>query len=420
MRPVIFRVPAIAFVLTAVLFSFAVTHSSSSFSQAFITVPDDYPTITQAMNSAVAGDTIEVLPPVSGDEVVYHENVILKAGVHLMSSDPSSVTIRAASNALPVVRILKANDQYPTILSGFKVTGGSIGVKVDINKADDFNFLSGTEIVIAGNWIVDNENHGIDAYTAESSLGKVQGDLIVNNLISGHSKSGIWLGVVAVVVNNTIDNNGLPGDGEDTKAVGIAITRNNIGSSTIHNNIITNNEGFGIDTFYMEGIFDGNPIGNITHNNIWNNNGAGAGTAGNVNINRSLFSGGTNLIVNPQFNASTDFGYMPSSGSQCIDAGDKELYNAGRFPELLANDLTQSIGGRIYPVGGQVDIGAIEYNPNPHQLPSSTPTSTRTPTPTSTPKPTVGADLNGDGYINGLDMFLMQQQWHSITPTPGP
>lgn len=364
---------------------------------AVLYVPDDYATITNAMAAAAPGYEIRVSPRPGQP---YVENVILKAGVRLTGSTPEKTIIQSASSALPVIRILTANQTYPTEISGFKITGGDIGIKCDVH---DFNFIDGTEIVIAGNWITDNTRMGIDLYTAKNGP---KPHLIINNVITRHRDAGIILTAVARVINNTISHNGFPDDGRDRDASGIVIASDKIGSTVLYNNNITYNEGVGLETFFIPGLLPGNPVGTIEANNFYGND------KGNTNISRDIFAGGLNISQEPAYQGGNPFNYMPVPSSPCVDRGLNSAYNLDRFPL----DYTQNYSGRIY--NSIIDIGAIEYAPYADLIPTPTPTPTRTATPTVTPLPTLSADFNRDGYIDAKDLFLFMQQWQSITPTP--
>jgi len=366
-----------------------------------IIVPVDALTINGAVALADEGDVIEVQ---AGQTCT--ENVVLKAGVSLVSSSPDITLIQAASSALPVISLPQGDQEGSNLVTeirGFKISGGSIGIKIDAGDPNDL--FKKIQVIISGNWITDNDSTGIDVQT---KLGGPH--WIVNNLVTHHRDAGITVNSPSHVVNNTVDQNGFPGDGGSRIATGINFANDNASGSTLFNNNVTNNEGDGLFVLSIPGVLEVD-VSPIEANNFWGNGGLNANTPDDV------FAGGQNISENPQYSQAgpvTPFDYMPLSSSPCLDRGVNSALDLGRF----SLDLTQSPGGRVYPTDGTIDIGAVEYNPHPFGQVTPTSTPTRTPTPTVTPLETRIADLNRDGYINDSDLFILQQQWHSITPTP--
>jgi hypothetical protein len=84
-----------------------------------IFVPNDYPTIQQAIDAASDGDEIVVAP---GD---YNESInTLRKEIHLRSSDgPDVTTIIAAPDSAAIMVLSSAHDDI--IIEGFTVTGGT-------------------------------------------------------------------------------------------------------------------------------------------------------------------------------------------------------------------------------------------------------------------------------------------------------
>jgi hypothetical protein len=80
-----------------------------------IVVPDDFPTIREAMEEALSLDLISVRPG------VYRENVLMKNDVELRGSGADVTTIQAESPGSTLV----FQDLNSSILEGFAVTGGS-------------------------------------------------------------------------------------------------------------------------------------------------------------------------------------------------------------------------------------------------------------------------------------------------------
>ncbi len=88
-------------------------------SAATITVPDDYPTIQQAINAATAGDTVYVR---SG---TYYEHVTIGKSLVLQGADKGTAII-SGSGTGDVISITTAN----VTISGFTVHNGNIGINI--------------------------------------------------------------------------------------------------------------------------------------------------------------------------------------------------------------------------------------------------------------------------------------------------
>lgn len=171
-----------------------------------ITVPDDYPTIQEAINAAALGDTIYV------HNGTYHENIVVNKTVSLVGENRST-TIIDGSNSSTVVYI-SANDVY---VSGFTIRYSGLdfddnGIRLD----------SSSNIVISGNVITNN--------TWDIWLEQASNNAISENIIANSSDSGIYLGASNnnVVNDNTITNN----------TYGMWLERSST-NNTIRNNIVT-------------------------------------------------------------------------------------------------------------------------------------------------------------------------------------
>jgi hypothetical protein len=106
------------------------------------------------------------------------------------------------------------------------------------------------------------------------------------------------------------------------------------------------------------------------------------------------YSGGVgNIDVEPQFVNAAEEDYRLLLSSPCIDMGtDLEAPDH----DLEGNPRPVDIPGRGFDGAGQgYDMGCYEYVPPP-------------PTPTPTPRP---EDLNRDGKIDALDLYIFSQYW---------
>ena len=145
--------------------------------------------------------------------------------------------------------------------------------------------------------------------------------------------------------------------------------------------------------------------GDISYSNIQGYRGGGTG-------NKDLDP----MFVNP---GAEDYRLLPES--PLIDAGTGE---SAPDHDLDGVARPVDIPGKGFDGPGQgFDMGVYEYGPpeptatptvTPTSPPSPTPTVTETPEPTTPPEPTptpVG-DLNRDGRVDALDLYLFQKQWH--------
>lgn len=235
-------------------------------------VPADHPTIQQAINASVDGDTVLVAPG------TYTENInFLGKAIQVSSEGGPLVTIIDGSNVNSVVKFVSG--EGPTsVLSGFTlrngfgivdsdstIDGGGIRI-VNSSPTIENNIVThnrsefeGGGIVVGGqvalpliknNIISDNTACSGPGIAIHGSSPHVQGNQIINNTSSGCS-GGLGGGILiegfgsAEILNNTISDNVANTDGG-----GIAL--NIAGTPTIRNNTISRNraiDGGGISMF---------------------------------------------------------------------------------------------------------------------------------------------------------------------------
>lgn len=249
-------------------------------------VPEQYPTIQQAIDAAQIGDTIEVAAG------TYHEGLVLKSGITLKGTSGSVLTPNDTSDDSIIdgddtVRPLSCSGVANIIVEGFTFTnghgssGGNIhcsGNSVIIRnnlisngKATDGGYggggvyLGGSKIQLIGNIIRDNwawaEGGGvyIDAVDSVINTNTILGNVadygggicvagvspvITNNVIDGNWSDyavggGLYLsGASPQIINNTIVNNRA---GQWRHGLGGAIYMSANSNPRIMNNVVANN-----------------------------------------------------------------------------------------------------------------------------------------------------------------------------------
>jgi serine protease len=210
---------------------------------AVLRVPSDFPTIQQAVNAAVAGDTVVV------SAGTYHEAVTLKGGVRLHAAENADVVIDASA----------------------------------VTQAGAFDYVVGwaatsSRIEVVGFTLVEN-----NASTGTGVLARGSNHLITNNIVRGAFREGIRLGAAsnATVVGNEIWGNRDTAEGGQTLS-GIVLNNasgnrilNNFAFSGRHgiailgggSNLVAGNVGFAGSFFDMIGVLVRNSPVNILANN---------------------------------------------------------------------------------------------------------------------------------------------------------
>jgi parallel beta-helix repeat protein len=201
-----------------------------------IIVPDDYPTIQEAINAANLGDTIYVRAG------TYYECIVVNKAVSLVGENPAT-TIIDGSRIGTVVSITQNNIN----ITGFTVrnSGGEepLFAGIQLYTASYCN-ISGNEIT--------NNYYGIDLIFYSNY------NIVSRNNITANNKAGIMFGVQssnnAVVKNNIMTNNeeGILICGSSNyniisgnnitanKMIGVGVVTDSSHNVIYHNNIIKN------------------------------------------------------------------------------------------------------------------------------------------------------------------------------------
>ncbi len=268
-------------------------------------VPLDRPTIQQAIDISLNGDTVMVSPG------TYVQNILFRGKKIRVTSQggPEVTTLTKLVDGAPMVSFSGGEDSN-SVLNGFAIRGARLapnGAGVNMVNASP---------KIENNYFFDNAGDTAVIYVRNGAP-KIRRNLIADNN-TGVSAIGFFSGFGGAVVNNTIAHN--TGDGvRITPGMGMQII----------NNIIAFNSGYGIRS--VGGV---NSSSNISYNDIF------ADSQGTYFAAIPTFG---DIYDDPQFVGGDPFDYHLSDVSPCIDAGDPS------FPPPP--------GGGVF-----VDIGAFEFS----------------------------------------------------------
>jgi len=237
---------------------------------AVIFVPDDQPTIQDAINAAAPGDTVIVRPG------TYPENIdFLGKAIRVQSETTAEVTIidggTPVNPDLGSVVIFKNGEGSDSILVGFTITNGS----GTLNSA-----------------MTHHDGGGISCWNSSSP--KIRGNIIINNTIDGGGGGISCRGNSSPAIRGNI----ITGNTTGSSDYGGGIMCED-GSPTISNNVISGNTcGSGAGVFCRHGL----PVitGNIIEQNTATSYGGGInmmGTTGTlsrnfIELNTSEWGGG--------------------------------------------------------------------------------------------------------------------------------
>ncbi|MGB3093409.1 MAG: right-handed parallel beta-helix repeat-containing protein [Candidatus Zixiibacteriota bacterium] len=368
-------------------------------------------TIQRAIDTATSGDTVLV------ERGLYKENISLygKDGLVVASHfmcDPDESTVRST--------IIQGKDDGWVVTIGRSEKVTLCGFTVQNGRGDNGSFGGGiysfnSSPTIFNNVVTGNQNHsghgaGIFCYESEPAIlwnhitensnydGHGAGIYcyrsdpdIQHNVISGNYASGGGSAIhllepnSAKIVRNTIHGDSgsavvvLYGSGVtgDFRVVNNTISGNRGdairffgGPWHFENNIITNNEGYGL--FTLQGV------GYLSYNDVWGN-GRGDETLDYYGLSEDLIGNSGNISVDPGFGNPPHGNFHLCLNSPCIDAGDP-------------NVPVPFDGGR------RIDMGAFEHtHPDP-----------------------ISGDMNRDGFIDYGDINYLVRFLSGTVPSPNP
>jgi len=193
-----------------------------------IIVPDDYPTIQEAVNVAISGDIVYVRAGTYYEEVLIEEK-----SISLIGENPSTTIIDGMISGIPIeVRMAEQVN-----ITGFTLMYS--GEQWRSNWLFEYWPESGIllwnsdECTVNGNIIMHNY-YGVTIYSSwtESKRNTVRGNIVVNNGVGiallGHVETGLVYGENAIIENRIINN-----------SFGLS-SYLNAGNRIYHNNFINN------------------------------------------------------------------------------------------------------------------------------------------------------------------------------------
>ncbi len=225
-----------ALILTVILIS-AVWMCNLQTSQASktIVVPQDYPTIGQAIIHASSSDVVSVKPG------VYYENLQINKSLTLMGEDsentliigeggsdePAVLTLAAANIRVSGFTIQSVNSTNPSQNAiGINLQGDGCTIHDNIIKSNYFGIFCAVQssTTITNNIITLSIKDGIRFYAG--SQNKISDNSIISNAVSGVALGGY---------SNTVEGNNFQGN---TRGLGLGASN----SVVFHNTMVSNSE----------------------------------------------------------------------------------------------------------------------------------------------------------------------------------
>jgi parallel beta-helix repeat protein len=245
------------FSVAAVLFSQAATVKADA---NIIRVPNDFPTIQDAINAAQNGSTILV------ESGIYHEHLTLNKSLTLLGADKED-TIVDGSDADTVINVTASD----IILDGFTIMNSS-------TESAGILLYHSTDSVVTDNVVTLNGRAGIEL---DGSSNNTVSDNVVSSTGSSTGGGGLAWGVgieLSLSANNTICNNVM------TDSIEAGLSLDSSYNNSIFGNTIEYNTP-GVELYFSSNntFFGNNLISNswqvtlipIPDSNTWAKNGRG-------------------------------------------------------------------------------------------------------------------------------------------------
>ncbi len=229
-----------------------------------VRVPDDYPTIQQAVNAVSSGSVVLVS---SG---VYHEHVIVNKSLELIGDEKTSTIIDSDNNGTAIT-VMADNVR----IEGFTLRNASYFMTTGARAA--IHLVRSNNCTVSNNILTHNACFGI--FLERSNSNDISGNLAAFN---GGSIEGDlpWGGGVGALESNynVIQDNVIIGSLVD------AILLENCSNTLVFENTITDCDHWGINlwaskfnTFYLNDIFNATvPVKlELSSDNVWNDGARG-------------------------------------------------------------------------------------------------------------------------------------------------
>jgi regulator of RNase E activity RraA len=316
-------------------------------------VPGGYGTIQAAINAAVDGDTIIVMPG------TYYENIDMKGkAITLGSTDPNDSGVVGSTiidgNQAGSVIVCNSGESANTVIEGFTITNGSGTLKNGYYYGGGVYNENSSPTVINCTFSDNMAEMGGGMYNESSN------PTVTNCTFSGNSV-GCGGGMYNHYCSNPMVTN-CTFNGNSAGYYGGGMYNDNYSSPMVTNCTFSGNS-----AVYGSGIYNSDSSPTVTNcivwansgNQIFNGNSSPVFTYCDV---QGGYAGEGNINTNPMFvdadgadnvAGTADDDLRLDSNSLCVDAGDNSAIPAGIITDIDGNP-------RIY--NSVVDMGAYEYN----------------------------------------------------------
>jgi parallel beta-helix repeat protein len=281
------------------------------------TVPDDYPTIQEAINHAAVGDVILVKPG------TYYERVVVNKTISLVGEDVST-TIIDGGNTGHVISIVSDN----VTLTGFTVQRGGGIMFPNYDAGISLKNTRGCKIT--SNNIVDNGCFGI--HLLESNQNTVSGNDLARNT---------WYAIdLATSSGNIVSSNTAMFNGN----IGIGLHYSSQNNFILGNTILNNTYGLDAARASNNTIL-GNHLANNSETGIWIQDYAINNTIVGNNVTDSCYC----IKIEEQADSNTVSGNILTYGQFGI-----QVLNA-KYTDICNNTITHNYGGDMWDAGIRLD-----------------------------------------------------------------
>ena len=320
-------------------------------------VPDDFPTIQEAIDAAMDGDEVEVHPG------TYNETInFLGKAIRVYSTDGPDVTIIDAQQTGTVVTCDSAEGP-DSVLEGFTITGGNAGFgggMRNINSSPTVTNCTFSENTAdaGGALFLQNSSPAIIGCTFRGNCAQVSdggaiynlygNPALVNCLMNGNCAAvfggGIFSDLATLsLVNCTLSDNTAYLGGGITNYAGVEMT---LSSCIIWGNHAAQGRGLEVQ------ILSTSSVEVVNYSCVQDLGGA--------------YGGDGNIDADPGFVDPQQGNYRLEPASPCLDAGDNTAVPKGidtdldGNPRFVDDPVTKDTGNGEPPI---VDMGAYEFQP---------------------------------------------------------